>query len=225
MIKMYLRALLFIYGDIISWFKFTLNKSRWRSMNAHNFTVLGIDTNLKKIKVGNLSYGIINAYEFGIENEMLIIGNYVSIARDVTFILGGNHQINTFTSYPLKAMMTQKDHHYDAMSKGPIILEDECWLGYGVTILSGVTIGKGAVVASGAVVTKDVPAYSVVGGNPARHIKHKHSESSIDHLKSLSLMDIPKNVIVENIELFYEPIEDSFNKILKAKNAGINNNS
>ncbi|WP_175556816.1 CatB-related O-acetyltransferase [Flavobacterium johnsoniae] len=194
-------------------------------MNEHNFTVLGIDTDLKKIKVGNSSYGMINAYEFGIDNEMLIIGNYVSIARDVSFILGGNHQMNTFTSYPLKAMLTNKDHHYDAVSKGPIIVEDECWLGYGVTVLSGVTIGRGAVIASGSVVTKDVLPYSVVGGNPARNIKDKHNKDSIDKLKTLSLMDIPKNVIIENMELFYEPIEDSFNKILKVKNAGINNNS
>ena len=56
-------------------------------------------------------------------------------------------------------------------SKGPVIIGDNVWIGDKATILPGVTIGDGAVIAANAVVTKDVPAYSVVGGNPARIIK------------------------------------------------------
>ena len=57
------------------------------------------------------------------------------------------------------------------ISKGGIIIEDQCWLGFGCEILSGVHIGKHSIVAARAVVTKDVPAYSIVAGNPARIIK------------------------------------------------------
>ena len=57
------------------------------------------------------------------------------------------------------------------ISKGPIVIEDDCWLGFGCEILSGVHIGKHSIVAARAVVTKDVPAYSIVAGNPARVVK------------------------------------------------------
>ena len=56
-------------------------------------------------------------------------------------------------------------------TKGPVIIGNNVWIGDKATILGGVTIGDGAVIAANAVVTKDVPAYSVVGGNPARVIK------------------------------------------------------
>lgn len=56
-------------------------------------------------------------------------------------------------------------------SKGPIIIEENVWIGEMVCILGGVHIGKAAVIAAGAVVTKDVPAYTLVGGVPAREIK------------------------------------------------------
>lgn len=57
------------------------------------------------------------------------------------------------------------------ISKGSVVIEDQCWLGFGCEILSGVHIGKHSIVAARAVVTKDVPAYSIVAGNPARIIK------------------------------------------------------
>lgn len=53
----------------------------------------------------------------------------------------------------------------------PIILEDDVWIGVNATILPGITVGRSAVVAAGSVVTKDVPAYAVVGGNPARILR------------------------------------------------------
>ena len=56
-------------------------------------------------------------------------------------------------------------------TKGPVIIGNNVWIGDKATILGGVTIGDGAVIAANSVVTKDVPAYSVVGGNPARVIK------------------------------------------------------
>ena len=63
-------------------------------------------------------------------------------------------------------------------SKGPVIIGNNVWIGDKATILSGVTIGDGAVIAANAVVTKDVPAYSVVGGNPAKIIKQAKIDQS-----------------------------------------------
>lgn len=63
-------------------------------------------------------------------------------------------------------------------SKGPIVIEDDCWLGFEAEILSGVHIGKHCVVAARSVVTKDVPDYSVVAGNPARIVKRYNFETN-----------------------------------------------
>jgi galactoside O-acetyltransferase len=57
------------------------------------------------------------------------------------------------------------------VARAAVVVADRAWIGFGAIILKGVTIGEGAVVAAGSVVTRDVPAYSVVGGNPARVIR------------------------------------------------------
>lgn len=57
------------------------------------------------------------------------------------------------------------------VSKGPVIIGKNVWIGDKATILPGVTIGDGVVVAANSVVTKDVPSYCIVGGNPAKVIK------------------------------------------------------
>lgn len=62
--------------------------------------------------------------------------------------------------------------HQGITRKG-IVIEDDCWLGHGVTVLDGVTIGKGSVIGAGAVVTKDIPPFSVAVGTPARVIKSR----------------------------------------------------
>jgi len=63
-------------------------------------------------------------------------------------------------------------------SAGDIVLEDDVWLGLGVAVLEGVRIGKGAVIGAGAVVTKDIPAYAIAVGVPARVIRVRGEVSS-----------------------------------------------
>ena len=60
-----------------------------------------------------------------------------------------------------------------------IIIEDDVWIGTGAIILKGVTVGEGAIIAAGAVVTKDVPPYSIYGGNPASFIKFRFTEEEV----------------------------------------------
>lgn len=85
-----------------------------------------------------------------------------------------------------RCVLIADNHKFDDINKpmnrqgtefGTIVIEDDVWIGYGVTILSGVRVETGAICAAGAVVTKDVPAYSIVGGNPAVVVK-KRGEST-----------------------------------------------
>lgn len=64
-------------------------------------------------------------------------------------------------------------------SKGPVIIGAETWLGFGCQIMSGVKIGKHCVVAAGSVVVKDVPDYSIVGGNPAKILRRYNPQTNL----------------------------------------------
>ena len=88
------------------------------------------------------------------------IGNDVILAQNIV-LSGLNHGYEDIHLPPHKQPVTKKK----------ITLEDEVWIGANVVVVAGVTIGKHAIVAAGSVVTKDVPAYSVVAGNPAKIIK------------------------------------------------------
>lgn len=190
-------------------YKFSRMAFAWRKRNRHNKTFAQRYFPIDCVTVGKHSYGLLDVRTFadGL-NEKLSIGNYVSIANDVVFVLGGHHQTNTFTTFPLKAFFSRINNDLDSASKGPIIIEDEVWIGIGVIILSGVKIGKGAIVGAGAVVTKDIPPYAIVAGNPAKIMKFRFSEDIIDKLKEVQLANIPENRIIENIELFYQDIKD-----------------
>jgi maltose O-acetyltransferase len=94
-------------------------------------------------------------------NGKTIIGNNVMMGPDVC-IYATNHRFDR-TDIPMNKQGIDVER--------PIVIDDDVWIGARVIILPGVHIGTGAVIGAGAVVTKDVPAYAVVGGNPARVIK------------------------------------------------------
>ena len=108
--------------------------------------------------------GFIGPYCVMHGNGGLYIGNYVLIAAH-TCIATVNHGI-TDLDVPIK---------YQEGSYAPVVIEDDVWIGLNATILLGVRIGRGAVVAAGAVVTRNVPAFTVVGGVPAKVIRARVS--------------------------------------------------
>jgi virginiamycin A acetyltransferase len=180
----------------------------WRKRNSHNDTMIGDRTfPMNNVSVGNASYGMLQVQSlFEQEGESLIIGNYVSIAPGVQFLLGVNHQINTFTTFPLYSRFIERSA-VDAINKGPLIIEDEVWIGTDAIIFSGVRVGKGAIISAGAIVTKDVEPYAIVGGCPAKLIKYRFSEDIIEELMSISLNDMPIDWIKKNIKTLYAEIK------------------
>lgn len=180
----------------------------WRMRNSHNDTMIGDRTfPMNNVSVGNATYGMLQVQSlFEQEGEKLIIGNYVSIAPGVQFLLGVNHQINTFTTFPLYSRFIERSA-IDAINKGPLIVEDEVWIGTDAILFSGIKVGKGAIISAGAIVTKDVPPYSIVGGCPAKLIKYRFSEDIIAELMSISLNEMPLEWIKKNIETLYTEIK------------------
>jgi len=159
------------------------------------------------VSVGKGSYGIITVQSLYVTpEEKLVIGNYVSIAPEVTFFLGVNHQTETLTTFPFYSKLLARSP-VDARSKGPIIVEDEVWIGTDAKIFSGVRISKGAIIAAGAIVTRDVPAYGIVGGNPAKIIRYRFSEEIIRILLPICMINFPESWIRDNIETIYKKIE------------------
>ncbi|MEI6821717.1 MAG: CatB-related O-acetyltransferase [Bacteroidota bacterium] len=180
----------------------------WRRRNPHNTTIVGSRFfPMEVVTVGKGTYGDITILCLYITpTEKLTIGNYVSIAPDVQFFLGMNHQMETITTYPFYSMLVARSP-IDALSKGTIVVEDEVWIGAGTQIHSGVTIGKGAIIAAGSIVTKDVPPYAIVGGIPAKLIKYKFSEDIIKVLMPIYFVNLSDDWIRDNIEALYKKIE------------------
>ena len=177
-------------------------RKKWRKLNEHNYTYAKNISPLELVSVGKYSYGPLNIMTWGAENEKLTIGSFVSIAGDVLFILGGNHNINTFSTYPFKVKFLGAER--EAWSKGHIVVEDDVWIGERATILSGVRIGRGAIVGAGSVVAKDVPPYAIVVGNPARVVRYRFDQAKIDMLLKINFEKIDEKFVRENIDLLYD---------------------
>lgn len=198
------------YDKLMQEYRFSCMSYAWRKKNRHNRTFAARFFPVDRVKVGLNSYGMLDVRAFCAESgEKLEIGNYVSIADGVIFILGGQHQTETFSTFPLRAYFTRIDNQIDSMSKGPIMVEDEVWIGTGAIIVSGVRIGKGAIVGAGAVVTKDIPPYSMAAGNPVKIVKYRFSEDTINKILEIKLSDIPEETIKRSFELLYEQIENN----------------
>ena len=178
----------------------------WRKSNSHNSTNLGLDCPKQLIKVGVKTYGCLNVHCSN-DNYKLYIGNYCSIADNVIFLLSSDHSTNRVSSFPFKTKII-KSSIKEGLIKGDIVVDDDVWIGYGATIMSGVHIGQGAVIASGAVVTKDVPPYAIVGGIPAKVIKYRFSQDMINELMKIDYIKLTDEMVKEHIEDLYKELTD-----------------
>jgi acetyltransferase-like isoleucine patch superfamily enzyme len=134
---------------------------------------------------GKYTYGRPHLY-YGDSGATYRCGNFCSIAENVMIYLGGNHRIDWVTTYPFGHIFTDTFNTFNGVghpsTKGDVIIGNDVWIGNNVTIMSGVTIGDGAVVANGSHVVKSVEPYSIVGGNPAAHIRYRFSKEQIEAL-------------------------------------------
>lgn len=113
----------------------------------------------------------------------LEVGDYSAIGAQSFIGAQGGIKIGSNVIMGPGVRIFSENHNYDRLdlpirkqgeSRAKVVLEDDCWIGAGVTILAGVTVGRQTIVAAGSVVTKSIPPYSVVAGIPAKILKTRN---------------------------------------------------
>lgn len=146
-------------------------------------------------------------YHYPINKDKLIIGKFCSIACGTKFMFtSGNHSLKSLSTYTFPIFFDE--WNLDAKNitsawdnKGDIVIGNDVWIGYEAVIMPGVKIGDGAIVGTRAVVTKDVPPYTIVGGVPARPIRKRFDDETIEKLLKIKWWDWDKEKIEKNISV------------------------
>ena len=178
----------------------------------NSFRILWID---KGSYVADMDFtsGTLNCRDIGC--HCVHIGKYTSIANDFKIIVDMNHDYHSLWQGVVPELaLPEEGRHGNGQTfrriirKGQVLIGNDAWIGDDVTILGGVRIGDGAVIAAGAVVVKDVPPYAIVGGNPAKIIKYRFPEETVERLRRIAWWDWDGKKIHECREDMYGEVED-----------------
>lgn len=168
---------------------------------------------------------LFNYPEFG---DKLIIGKFCQIASGTKFIMGpANHRISSVTTYPFNVFggtwtERTKPHMSELPFKGDTVIGNDVWIGRESVIMPGVKIGDGAIVAAYSVVTKEIPPYTVAGGNPARFIKKRFNDELTEILLKLKWWDFAPAELAETLPVLCDPDLQKVQQVLKEKLSGKN---
>lgn len=177
---------------------------------VHGVTLIGNS----KITIGK--HSILNGPNTSIYCKIneVTIGNYCSIARNVT-IQEYNHNYSGISTYFVTKNVLREKNDNDIYSKGAVIIQNDVWVSAQCVILGGVTIGNGAIIAANSVIINDVPPYSIVGGSPAKLICYRFEKEiikrlleiewwywSTDKIKKHKNLFSKKNISLADLEFF-----------------------
>ena len=171
------------------------------------------------VEIGEITYGF-PEFVFQGEDVKLKIGKFCSLASGIKVFLKGDHNVNFVTTYPFNVLLPHNfgDINGHPVSKGDVIIGNDVWVASDVTIMSGVRIGDGAVVANKALVTKDISPYTIVGGVPAKVIRKRFDDETIEKLLKIqwwnwedkhivnAIRMLQSNRIEELIEYYYRNV-------------------
>lgn len=163
---------------------------------------------------------LFNHPEFG---DHLIIGRFCQIASGTKFIMGpANHRISSVTSYPFNVfggIWTENTppHMEQLPRKGDTVIGNDVWVGRESVIMPGVKIGDGAIIAAYSVVAKDVPPYTIYGGNPAKFIKARFDDELTTLLLRFRWWDLAPEQLVDILPLLCDPDLTKVKQILQER--------
>lgn len=163
-------------------------------------------TKYPSYKIGSHTYGDIIIHGRGVDedgNNFVEIGDYCSFANGLQLQLGGDHNMESVSTYPFSELRGEKTPFN---RKYGIYIGNDVWTGLGVIIKHGVTVGDGAVIGMGSIVTHNVEPYSIVVGNPARLLRYRFEPQIIEKLLKIRWWNLPYEEIVEKLPEMADPV-------------------
>ncbi len=177
-------------------------KSRLIEVCLKGNNIIHENTRIFRSEIGKFTYIASNSYIINAK-----IGAFCSIGNNV-FIASMLHPIERMSTHPIFYSNNQNfgirfvDDNPNFVDYNNIIIGNDVWIGAGAILLPGIEIEDGAIIGAGSVVTKNVPAYSIFAGNPAKFIRKRFSNELITKLFEMKWWGWNVEKIQENIELF-----------------------
>jgi len=167
------------------------------------------------LELGEHSYaGTVNIRCWTAKDVIVKVGKFCSLGS-FDIIIDGNHNLNTFSTYPFKLKFGFDEAPNDNWGKFIPEIGNDVWIANDVTLYSGVNVGNGAVIVGRSVVTKSVPDYAIVGGNPAKLIRYRFESDVISKFLEYKWWDLS----LDQIRTLITPDDNNISMVLeKLKN-------
>lgn len=184
-----------------------LRLKKWLSVKIKNLLEDDIPIKIQSsinIEIGKDSYHNGNLVIRG--NDKIKIGSYCALGKDIKLITTNHNYNYSSLQYSFyKKFFNKKPFRNNYSSEQfRIIIGNDVWIGDNVCILPNVKIGDGAIIGTGSVVTKNIDAYSIVGGMPAKFIKNRFSDSTKKELLQSNWWNWDDEKIKKNKDFFFK---------------------
>ena len=136
------------------------------------------------------------------------IGSFSSIGQNVC-IVDFNHSLERMSSSFIHHAVFKEEFTKDILTKGPVTIEEDVWIGSNTVILPGLKIGRGSVIGAGSIVTADIPRYSIAAGNPARVIAKRFNDDVVGFVEELKWWEWDIEKILKNRNYFVVDLKNT----------------